>query len=90
MWQEWTYRFYLLLGNSTYHPLNKSLSSTYFAFGNGGSDNFWILDTRATYHLTNDGTNMGNPTHFVGNDGLLIGNGASLPISYSSSSYLNA
>lgn len=41
----------------------------------------WLLDSRASHHLTSDVSRVSNSTHFVGNEGITTGNGNQLPIS---------
>lgn len=79
----------LILGNSSSQSQNESSPSAFVASGSNGINKSWILDTRATFHLTNDASSMGNPTPFTRNNGVLVGNGVSLSISHSGHYFLN-
>lgn len=79
----------LLFESSSSQLQQKSSSSTCVSLGNGNFDKSWILNTKETHHLTNDATNLRNPTPFAGNDGVLIVNGTSLPISHFGSFFHN-
>lgn len=48
----------------------------------------WYLDSGATSHVTNELNNLSLQQPYTGNTGVLVGNGKSLPILHSGSSFL--
>lgn len=71
---------------------SKSSPSTYVVTSiasDSNSDNAWIIGIDATHHLTHNASNFGNPTHFLDNKGVIIGNRVSIPIFCSSNVVLD-
>jgi len=48
----------------------------------------WIVDSRATHHITNDIDNLHLTQSYHGSDHLLVGNGSTLPITHTSKTAL--
>lgn len=68
----------LLSGSNTQNSTNSPFA--FEALNICGGDSSWILDLEATHHITHDSFNLGNATTYSWNDGVLVGNGTSLPI----------
>ena len=67
-------------GHALEAQLAEALTSSCSISGNEASD--WYLDTRASTHMTLDHCNLDQSTSYTGKDCVIVGNGASLPITY--------
>lgn len=45
----------------------------------------WLMDSAASHHVTTDLNNMAAHMPYVGSDGIVVGNGANLPITHTGS-----
>ena len=52
-------------------------------------DPSWFMDFGATHHFTPDISMIQNPTPFIGNEQVMVGNGKKIPISHSGNSLLS-
>lgn len=50
--------------------------------------NPWILDSGATYHITSDINNLSLHQPYLGGEEVIVGNGATLPITHTGSTLL--
>lgn len=48
--------------------------------GSSNNDTAWILYIGAIHHITHDYSNLSNPNPYPGTDGVIVGNGVSIPI----------
>ena len=56
---------------------------------NSGNNN-WVLDSRATHHITSDLQNLSMHSDYVGNEDVIVGNGNGISISHTGSSTINS
>lgn len=42
----------------------------------------WYMDSGANYHLTTNKINISNPTTYLGNEAIMLGNGITILISH--------
>lgn len=68
------------LGGSSKNSQGRPSKSAFVA-SKGTNDRNWVLDMGVTNHITNDSSNLGNPIPYDGQDGLLLGNSSTIPIS---------
>lgn len=74
----------MLYGKKNNNSSCKNQASSFvasFGGGNGYGDNFWVLGSGATYHVTNDANSLSNPTSYTRSEGVLMGNGGKVLIS---------
>ena len=67
-------------GHAPEAQLAEALTSSCSISGNEASD--WYLDTGASAHMTSAYSNLDQSTSYTGNDCVIVGNGASLPITH--------
>uniref|UniRef100_A0A2N9JAS4 Reverse transcriptase Ty1/copia-type domain-containing protein n=1 Tax=Fagus sylvatica TaxID=28930 RepID=A0A2N9JAS4_FAGSY len=67
-------------GHAPEAQLAEALTSSYSISGNEASD--WYLDTGASAHMTSAHSNLDQSTSYTGKDCVIVGNGASLPITH--------
>jgi hypothetical protein len=67
-------------GHAPEAQLAEALTSSCSISSNEASD--WYLDTGASAHMTSAHSNLDQSTSYTGKDCVIVGNGASLPITY--------
>lgn len=80
--------FRVVAADATQHNNNNNLQlrpTAHTAYVNAQHPDAWLLDSGASHHVTSDLNNLASHTQYVGSDGVVIGNGANLPITHTGS-----